>query len=606
MKQFLQILRLVKPYWVRVFWNVTFNTLSAFFAIFSYSLVAPFLGVLFGTQPMVQEPVPFELRPSALIHNLYYYLGHIIQTHGKVDALGFIAILVVVMSFFKNSFGFLANYYMAPIRAGVEKDLRGILYRKLLRLPLSYYTDARKGDVLSRISSDVKEIELSIVASLEMLFRAPITILIYMVYLFAMSYKLTLFVLVLLPLSGWLIGKVARNLRGIAMGGQRRLGVIVTVIEETLSGFRIIKAFNADEVFTEKFDTINRSYYSSMKKVHRRRYLSQPMSEFLASLVLMILMYYGGRMVLTGSMGLSSQAFIAYIVIFSQVIPPAKSLSMAYFNVQKGLASLERINKVLEEEEPIHDRPGAVPLKEFRESISYDHVWFRYDKEDVLKDINLTIRKGSTIALVGESGGGKSTMADLLPRFIDPTKGVVKIDGRDIREYRIEDLRNLMGIVNQQPILFNDTFFNNITMGQEGVSLEDVIRAAKIANAHDFIMATEQGYDTPVGEGGSKLSGGQKQRISIARALLKNPPILILDEATSSLDTESEKLVQDAIVKLMKNRTSLVIAHRLSTIKNADEICGLHRGEIVERGTHAELMKKKGYYRRLQQLQSVE
>jgi subfamily B ATP-binding cassette protein MsbA len=606
MKQFFQIFRLVNPYWVRAFWNVVFNTLSAFFAIFSYSLVAPFLGVLFGTQPVVTEAVPFELKPSALVHNLYYYLGQIIETHGKVEALGFIALLVVGMAFFKNGFKFLANYYMAPIRAGVEKDLRGILYRKLLRLPLSYYSDARKGDVLSRITADVKEIEISIVASLEMLFRDPITIIIYMTYLFAMSYKLTLFVLVLLPLSGWLIGKVARNLRGIAMGGQKRLGVIVSVIEETLSGFRIIKAFNAEEVFTDKFDTINRRYYMSMKRVHRRRYLSQPMSEFLATMVMMVLMYYGGRMVLTGNMGLSSQAFIAYIVIFSQVIPPAKSLSMAYFNVQKGLASLERINKILHEEEPIKDRPQAVPLKEFKESIEYDHVWFRYEKEDVLKDINLQIRKGSTIALVGESGGGKSTMADLLPRFIEPTKGSVRLDGRDIREYRIEDLRNLMGIVNQQPILFNDTFFNNITMGQEGVTREEVVRAAKIANAHDFIMATEQGYDTPVGEGGSKLSGGQKQRISIARALLKNPPILILDEATSSLDTESEKLVQEAIVKLMKNRTSLVIAHRLSTIKNADEICVIHRGEIVERGTHAGLMKKKGYYHRLQRLQSVE
>ncbi len=606
MKQFLQILRLVKPYWLRAVWNVIFNTLSAFFAIFSYSLVAPFLGILFGTTPVVKEPVPWEPRIAAIKDNLYYYLGQIIEHHGKVEALGFIAVLVVVMALFKNGFKFLANYYMAPIRAGVEKDLRGMLYRKLLRLPLSYYSDTRKGDVLSRISSDVKEIELSIVASLEMLFRDPITILIYMFTLFAMSYQLTLFVLLLLPLSGWLIGRVARNLRGVAMRGQKRLSGIVSMIEETLTGFRIIKAFNADEVFTEKFDNINRKYYSSMKKVHRRRYLSQPMSEFLATVVMMVLMYYGGRLVLSGSTGLSSQAFILYIVIFSQVIPPAKSLSMAYFNVQKGLASLERINHILGEEEPIRDKPGALPLKEFREVIEYDHVWFRYDKDYVLKDINLRIPRGRTVALVGESGGGKSTMADLLPRFIEPQKGAVRIDGHDIRDYRIEDLRNLMGIVNQQPILFNDTFFNNIAMGQEGVTLEDVVRVAKIANAHDFIMATEHGYETNVGEGGSKLSGGQKQRISIARALLKNPPILILDEATSSLDTESEKLVQEAIEKLMKNRTSLVIAHRLSTIKNADEICVIHQGEIVERGTHNELMKKNGYYRRLQQLQSVE
>ncbi len=605
MKQFLQIFALVKPYWVRAAWNIVCNILSAFFALFSYSLVAPFLGILFGTQPVVAAPVPFQLKVSALIHNMNYFLSSVITTHGPVQALLVVAILVVVMALFKNSFIFLSNWHMAPIRAGVETDLRKQLYRKLLRLSLSYYSEARKGDVMSRISSDVKEIENSIVSSLEMLFRSPITMIIYLITLFVMSYKLTLFVLILLPISGWVIGKVAQNLRGISMGGQRRLGSIMAIIEETLSGFRIIKAFNAEDSFTDKFDQVSARYLSSMKKVHRRRYLSGPLSEFLSTIVMMILMYYGGRMVLSHSSTLSSQEFIAYIVIFSQVIPPAKSFSLAYFNIQKGLASFDRINTILHEKEPIKDNPNALEIKEYKDSIEYKGVYFKYNQDYVLKDINLKISKGSTVAMVGESGGGKSTMADLLPRFIEAVKGDVLLDGRPVQDYRIKDLRSLMGIVNQQPILFNDTFFNNITMGVD-ISRENVIAVAKIANAHDFIMASPDGYDTSIGEAGNRLSGGQKQRISIARALLKNPPILILDEATSSLDTESEKLVQDAILRLMRNRTSLVIAHRLSTIKNADEICVLHHGEIVERGTHAELMKNRGYYRRLQSMQSVE
>ncbi|MCD6202438.1 MAG: ABC transporter ATP-binding protein [Bacteroidales bacterium] len=605
MKQFFQIFALIKPYWVRAAWNVVFNILSAFAALFSYTLVAPFLGILFGTQPVVTEPVPLRLSAGAMIHNVNFFLSKVVTEHGRVEALLTVAILVVIMALLKNGFAFLSNWHMAPIRAGIETDLRKQLYRKLLRLPLSYYSEARKGDVMSRISADVKEIENSIVSSLEMLFRSPIVVIIYMVTLFVMSYKLTLFVLVLLPVSGWAIGKVARNLRGISFGGQRRLGSIMAIIEETLSGFRIIKAFNAEKNFTEKFDQVNARYFSIMKKVHRRRYLSSPLSEFLATIVMMLLMYYGGRMVLNHTSNLSSQEFIAYIVIFSQVIPPAKTFSLAYFNIQKGLASFDRINTILNEEEPIKDTPGALPLREFNDAIEYREVYFKYEHDYVLRNINLKINKGSTVALVGESGGGKSTVADLLPRFIEPTKGTVLLDGHTVQDYKISDLRNLMGIVNQQPILFNDTFYNNITMGMD-VGRDEVIKAAKIANAHDFILSTPEGYDTSIGEGGNKLSGGQKQRISIARALLKNPPILILDEATSSLDTESEKLVQDAMLHLMKNRTSLVIAHRLSTIKNADEICVLHHGEIVERGTHTQLMRKKGYYHKLQKMQSVE
>lgn len=606
MKQFLQIFLMVKPYWVRALQNVLFNVLSAIFALFSFTLAAPFLGILFGTQPIVEQPVDFELSTKALMHNINYLFSKIILEYGQAKALLAVAILVVVVTFLKNGFKFLANYHMAPIRAGVERDLRKKIYLKLLRLPLSFYTESRKGDVLSRISADVKEIETSIMSSLEMLFRDPFTVIIFLTSLFLMSYQLTLLVLVLLPISGWLIGRVGRNLRGISFGGQKRLGLITSVIEETLSGFRVIKAFNADPTFIDKFDQVNAKYFSSMKKVHRRRYLANPLSEFLGTVVMMVLMWIGGTMVLNESTHLSSQAFITYIIVFSQMIPPAKSFSLAYFNIQKGLASSDRINRILLADEPIKDKPGAKPIEEFRDAIEFRDVSFRYEKEPVLMHINLKIEKGKTIAIVGQSGGGKSTLADLLPRFIEPTEGVVLLDGIPLDEYKIEDLRNLMGIVSQQPILFNDTFYNNIAFGLEHVTREDVMNAAKVANAHDFIVHTPDGYDTNVGESGNKLSGGQKQRISIARALLKNPPILILDEATSSLDTESEKLVQDAIIKLMKNRTSLVIAHRLSTIKNSDEICVLHEGKIVERGTHASLMRKKGYYHRLQQLQSVE
>ncbi|NOY37930.1 MAG: ABC transporter ATP-binding protein [Chlorobi bacterium] len=606
MKQFLQILALVKPFWRRAVQNVGYNILSSLFALFSFTLAAPFLGILFGTQPIVKEPVTFELSTKVIIHNVNYFFSKIILEYGQARALLVVAIMVIIVAFFKTGFKFLANYQMAPIRAGVERDLRKKIYVKLLRLPLSFYTDARKGDVLSRVSADVKEIETSIMSSLEMLFRDPFTVIIFLISLFIMSYQLTLFVLVLLPISGWLIGKVGRNLRSISFSGQKRLGMITSVIEETLSGFRVIKAFNADDSFVTKFDRVNAHYFSSMKKVHRRRYLANPLSEFLGTVIMMVLMWYGGIMVLKHSTNLSSQAFITYIIVFSQMIPPAKSFSLAYFNIQKGLASSDRINKILEADEPIRDKPGALPIREFKQAIEFRDVSFSYEKEFVLKHINLLIEKGKTVAIVGQSGGGKSTLADLLPRFIEPTEGTVLIDDHSILDYKIEDLRNLMGIVSQQPILFNDSFFNNIAFGLENVSREDVIAAAKVANAHEFIINTPDGYDTNVGESGNKLSGGQKQRISIARALLKNPPILILDEATSSLDTESEKLVQDAIIKLMKNRTSLVIAHRLSTIKNSDEICVLHEGEIVERGTHTSLMKKKGYYHRLQQLQSVE
>jgi subfamily B ATP-binding cassette protein MsbA len=440
-------------------------------------------------------------------------------------------------------------------------------------------------------------------ASLEMLIRDPLTIVIFLVYMFLASVKLTLFGLMLLPISGYLIGRIGRKLRTTSFKGQKKLGFLLSIIEETLGGLRIIKAFNAEDKMTRRFDSINNFYTKIMNRVYRRRYLANPSSEFLSTMAMMILMFFGGSLVLENASSLSSEAFIAFLVIFSQIIPPAKSLTTAFFNIQKGLASLDRIGYILDAEVTIKDKPDAIPVKGFNESIEYRNVSFKYEEEMVLRDVNLKIEKGKTIALVGRSGAGKSTLVDLLPRFIEATEGELVIDGKPVNDLKLFDLRKLMGIVSQQSILFNDTFYNNIAFGLEDIPEEDVIAAAKVANAHDFIMENNNGYYSNVGEGGSKLSGGQQQRVSIARAVLKNPPILILDEATSSLDTESERLVQEAIINLMKNRTSIVIAHRLSTIKHADEIIVLEEGQIVERGKHEDLLKKKGYYWKLHEMQ---
>jgi len=604
MRQFFKLLKYVKPYWKSAVLNILFNVSSAVFALFSFTLAAPFLKVLFGTQSMVMESVPFELSKESILANINYGLSHIILTQGKAGALLIVSILVVLITLLKTGTLFLANYFITTVRTGVEKDIRTNIYSKILKLPLSYYNEARKGDVISRISTDVKEIETSIMSSLEMLFRDPFTVILFLSSMFLLSYKLTLVVLILLPLGGILIGRLGKKLRTTSFKGQVKMGFLLSVIEETLSGLRIIKAFNAEEHFSDKFRNVNVTYTRILNKVYRRRYLASPLSEFLGTLIMMILMYYGGSLVLSGKAGLSSAMFITYIIIFSQVINPAKSISGAFFNVQKGMASMDRINQILEEEESILEIPDAKPIQEFKKSIEYGQVSFRYNSKDlVLKDINLKINKGQTIALVGQSGGGKSTLADLLPRFIDATSGEILIDGIPVNQYKIFDLRNLMGIVNQEPILFNDTYFNNIAFGLEHIDEEDVIAAAKVANAHEFIIESPDGYETSIGERGGKLSGGQRQRISIARALLKNPPILILDEATSSLDTQSERLVQDAIIKLMKNRTSIVIAHRLSTIKNADEICVINDGQIVERGKHKKLLEMDGYYARLHRMQ---
>ncbi len=606
MKQFLEVLKYITPYWSKASWNVIFNILSAFFALFSFTLAAPFLGILFGTHTPVAEKLPFELSKEAIGNNVNYLLTRLIDDFGKARVLLFVCIGVVVVVLFKTGFRYLANHFLAPLRTNVEKDIRSGIFRKILRLPLSYYTEARKGDVLTRISSDVKEVEISIVSSLEVVFRDPATIVIFLTSLFLMSFELTIVGIILLPIAGLVIGRLGKKLKMTSFRGQEKMGFLLSVIEETLSGLRIIKAFNAEPHFNNRFEKVNNTYAHLQKKVHRRRYLAPPMSEFMGTVVMMTIMFYGGKLVLGGNPDLSSELFITYIIVFSQIINPAKSFSNAYFNIQKGLASMDRINTILKAEETIKEKENAKHISGFKYSIEFKGVHFKYNTEPVLRNINLTIPKGKTIALVGQSGGGKSTLVDLIPRFIEPSRGEVLIDGVGVDDYKLRDLRDLMGIVSQEPILFNDTFINNISIGIKGATEEDVQQAAKVANAHDFIIETPNNYYSNIGERGSKLSGGQRQRISIARALLKNPPILILDEATSSLDTESERLVQDAIQKLMQNRTSIVIAHRLSTIQRADEICVLHEGEIVERGKHNELLKKKGYYHKLHEMQMKE
>jgi len=606
MKQFVKVLSYVKPYWARAAFNVIFNILSAVFALFSFTMAAPFLGILFETHVPVMDKMPFEFSKEAISNNVNYLLTQFIDDYGKVNALLYVCIAVVVVVFLKSGFRYLANHFLAPIRTGVEKDIRSTIFGKILRLPLSYYTEARKGDVLTRISNDVKEVEISIVSSLEVIFRDPATIIIFLTSLFLMSYQLTIAGIILLPVAGFVIGRLGKKLKMTSFRGQEKMGFLLSVIEETLSGLRIIKAFNAEPQFNERFERVNLKYARLQKQVHRRRYLAPPLSEFLGTVVMMTIMWYGGKLVLGGSSELSSELFITYIIVFSQIINPSKSFANAYFNIQKGLASMDRIKSILDAEETITEIENALPIKDFREKIEFREVYFKYTAEPVLKHINLTVAKGKSIALVGQSGGGKSTLVDLIPRFIDPSSGDVLLDGISLNQYKLRDLRDLMGIVSQEPILFNDTFYNNITLGLNETSEEEVMNAAKVANAHDFIMDTPLGYHNSIGEGGRKLSGGQRQRLSIARALLKNPPILILDEATSSLDTESERLVQDAIQKLMENRTSIVIAHRLSTIQDADEICVIHDGEIVERGRHRELLDLKGHYHKLYKMQSFE
>lgn len=606
MKSIKILLRYLAPYRWAAIRSIIYNILSALFALMSFTLVIPFLKILFDRVEKVSFPGEFHLTASYLTNLFRYYLSELILKHGQIGALMLVVLIVITASFFKNGFIFLSNNSMAYIRSCTVRDLRKKLYDKILSLQLSFFTDARKGDLMTRISNDAQEIEINVMSSLTMLFKDPMYIIIYVVYLFVSSYTLTLFALALLPVSGWLIGRVSRTLRSSALLSQQNLGRLLSAVEETLTGLRIIKGFNAEEKMKVQFAETNERYAKIFRRITRKAYLASPMSEFLATIVVMLLMYIGGNLALHSSDNMTPDKLIAYLIIFSQIITPAKSITTQYFAIQKGMASVQRIEEILQAEEKITEKEDARPVNDFRESIEFRGVWYAYNNEPVLKDINLTVKKGQTVAIVGKSGAGKSTLADLMPRFIDVDRGSVLIDGVDIRDLKLHDLRSMMGIVSQQPILFNTSFLQNIAFGVDNPVMEQVEYAARIANAHDFIMETDNGYESFVGESGGRLSGGQRQRVSIARAIMSNPPILILDEATSALDTESERLVQDAIIKLMKNRTSVVIAHRLSTILHADLIVVMDEGRIVETGTHADLMQKDdGFYRKLHSYQAI-
>jgi len=603
MKEFKNFLKYLIPYWAKGIVSILLSLLSTLFALFSFTMVIPFLGILFKTQVPIETQVPLAFNFESIKHNFGYYVTNVINTNGEAAALLTVSIIVVVFAFLKTFSHYGSNYAMAPIRTGVVRDIRNRLNTKILQLQLSYFTEERKGDLISRMTNDVQEIEISVVTSLNNAIKSPIAVIIYLATLFIMNPFLTIAVLVLLPVTGILIGRIGKSLRRKSAKSQEKLGLLLSFIEESIFGLRIIKAFNTEEYINKRFINENNSYARLLKKIWRRKDLAGPFSEFMATVIIIIIMWYGGSMVLSQNAGMTPQEFIAYLVIFSQIITPAKDLSTVYYNIQRGLASLDRINVILDAEITIKDKPNAKPIDKFENQVEYKGLSFKYINDYVLKNINLKIEKGKTIALVGQSGSGKSTLVDLLPRFYDVVEGEITVDGNNIQDLKIKDLRNLMGIVSQESILFNDTIYNNIAFGIEDATEKQIIAAAKIANAHEFILQTENGYQTNIGDRGSKLSGGQRQRISIARAVLKNPPILILDEATSALDTESEKLVQDALFKLMENRTSIVIAHRLSTVHDANEICVMHEGEIVERGKHDELLQLKGVYKRLHDLQ---
>ncbi len=604
MKKLYRILSYVLPYWKQVTLNTFFNILTIVFSLFSLALLIPFLNLLFGINKLITVKPALYFSTHSMLNYLNYYISQIIIHQGKIQALVFICIIILVSFFFKNFGRYFAMFFMTTARSGAIRGIRDDIYSKLLIQPLSYYSKNKKGDLITRITSDVQEVEISILNQVESLIRDPITIIAYLAFMISMSLRLSIFILVILPLTGLIIGAIGRNLQKNSMILQNRFAGLMAIIEESISGLRVIKGFNAIPYFNRRFEAMNKEYCRKQVSVYRRRDLSSPLSEFLSSLVIVMILWFGGQMVLSPHPTIQAADFITFIVVFSQVIPPSKSLSQSFFNIKKGLASAERIFEVLDADEVIEEKPDAVSIESFEKEIKFENVFFKYQKHFVIKNINILIPKGKMIAIVGESGGGKSTIVDLLPRFYDVTKGSILLDGHDIRDYKISKLRGLMGIVSQDSILFNDTVFNNIAFGMSNVSQEAVEEAAKVANAHDFILKMEDGYEANVGDRGIKLSGGQRQRISIARAVLANPEILILDEATSSLDTAAERLVQDALSKIMKNRTTLVIAHRLSTIRDADEIIVIQKGEIVERGHHDVLIKQNGIYKRLQDLQS--
>ncbi|MEO1096800.1 MAG: ABC transporter ATP-binding protein [Bacteroidota bacterium] len=586
---------------------VIFILLSVIFSVFNLAMLIPLLNVLFKLTPdeVYEKPKEFELSTDYLSDYFNYYFTNVISEHGETQALVFVCIVVLGSVFLTNVFRYLATIISARIRLDAVKYLRMAIYKQVSRMHLGFFTNERKGDLMSRITNDVQEVEASVLASPKALFREPVQVIIYFIALFAISAKLTFFTILILPVAGGVLGYIVKRLKRKAIKSQVSLGRIVNILDETLGGMRIIKAFNAREYVTKKINEETNYYRKVNLGYSYRRDLGSPISEFLGVGIITVILYYGGSLVLNDSSTLNASQFITYLAIFSQIISPAKAFSQGLSGVQKGIASGERIFSVIDTEPDIKDTSDAQTLAGFQDVIEFDKVHFKYDKDPVLNGIDLKIKKGTTVALVGQSGGGKSTLVDLIPRFYDPTAGDIKIDGHLLKEVKVEDLRRLMGIVTQESILFNDTIFNNIAFGIENVAEEDVVQAAKIANAHEFIMEQGNGYQTNIGDRGMKLSGGQRQRVSIARAVLKNPPILLLDEATSALDSESEMLVQQAISNLMKNRTSIVIAHRLSTIQHADEIVVIQSGEIIERGTHNQLLQNDGLYKKLSAMQNT-
>lgn len=607
MKEFLQILRrFIPPYKKYLALTVVFNILSAVLNIFSFAALIPILQILFRTEGAgtATELMPWSLDnlKEVLANNADYYVTQLIGDVGATTTLLLIGLFLAFATFLKTGAYFLSSATIIPIRTGVVRDIRNQLYHKITSLPLGFFSEERKGDIIARMTGDVGEIESSIMSSLDMLFKNPILIISYFTALIFISWQLTLFTLVFVPIFGWFMGYVGRKLKRKSIAAQSLWSDTMSQVEETLGGLRIIKAFCAEDKMNKRFDGINSEYRDSIQRVNIRQQMAHPMSEFLGTVLIIIVLWVGGILVLDQQI-LSGPTFIYYLVMLYSIINPLKDFSKASYNIPKGLASMERVDKILKAENTIKEPANPKHIASFEHQIEFRHVSFRYGEQWVLKDINLVIEKGKTVALVGQSGSGKSTLVDLIPRYYDVQAGEVLIDGINVKDLGIHDLRQLIGNVNQEAILFNDSFYGNITFGVDSATREQVEQAAHIANAHEFIMQTEHGYDTNIGDRGGRLSGGQRQRVSIARAILKNPPILILDEATSALDTESERLVQDALERLMKTRTTVAIAHRLSTIKNADEICVLHEGEIVERGTHEELLEKGGYYRKLHEMQ---